>query len=196
MLFNAFMYKINIENIMKMITNADENIHNANILYNEGEFFAVSVTMEILFGENNYIVISRINKKLKGDDMRIEKIGAYRFIGFNSDGSGSPYLHKKILEAELFIKLETVIDIIQNYEKIYSFVESLEDIDSEKYAKYIKAASYGINGMYVDSDWPWHTHDFNFKIFELRKKKCIIFRKTYGENNMIMYVDTDGEIII
>jgi len=160
-----------------MIANADENIHNINILYDDGGFLTVSLTIEILFGENDRIIISRINEKLKGDDLRIEKIGAYEFIGFNSDGSGSPYLHKKILETELFLKLETVIDIIQNYEEIYSFVKSLEDIDSDKYTKYRKISKW-IWDDANDISWPWRAqHDFGFKFFERGKKKCIIFRK-------------------
>ena len=172
-------YDSNIQNITKIISGIDENINYVNILYNEGDFYTISATIDISFGENKGLIISRVNENLRGDDMRIEKLGGYRFIGFNSDFSGSPYLHKKILETELSIELKTVIDIIKNYDKIYSFVESLEDIDSEKYTNYRKAPDWSWGTYNVN--WPWGTHDFDFNFFEQGKKRSIIFRKDVTE---------------
>ena len=169
----------NVKNISEMIINNIDNNCSINILYDDGDFYTISATVEILFGESNKIVISRVNENLKGDDMRIEKIGSYRFIGFNSDYSGSPYLHKKVLESELSIELKSVIDIVNNYEKIYLFVESLEDIDSERYAGYKKTSDRPW-GTY-DVNWPWNMYDSNFNIFEQGGKKNIIFRKNVPE---------------
>jgi hypothetical protein len=168
MIIKVFMqknYDSNIQKIRKHL-NADRCIHAFNILYDEGDFFLVSATIEILLGENRKLVISRVDENLKGNDMRIERIGKYKFWGFKSSNALMSYLHKDIIEAELSIKLETVFDIIQNYEKIYSFVETLDDINSEEYQKYRKK----------DFNWPWGKHDFKFRVFKRKREEIIIFR--------------------
>jgi hypothetical protein len=165
-LFFPLMEVITSQNILLVSEKIKKfNATEVNILYNEGDLFDIQLAMEIYLPQNKKLIVEQVNSNLRGE-IKIRQIGGYRLFSYNSDGSRSPYLPKYILEDYAHLKVDNLLDIIGNYNSIYSFIETFDDIESQKY-KNINKINIG----------PWSANIFNIKIYNLKDKQGVFFKK-------------------
>jgi hypothetical protein len=141
------------------------DIENINSLYNEGNLLDIELVIEVCLSSNKKIVVNNVNFDLKGD-INIRQIGNYRVFSYNSDGSRSPYLPKYVLEKYADLNVDNLIEIINNYNNIYLFVETFDDIEDEKY-KNIDKIIIG----------PWAADFLNVRIYDLKEKQGIFLKR-------------------
>jgi hypothetical protein len=106
------------------------------IHYNEGDIFFIKLTISLELTNNRHLRVERVNGKLNGD-IRITEMGEYRIGSNNSDGTKSAYIHKKVIERYAGLHLNNLLDIIAEYDKIYTFIETIDDFDNYSALSYV-----------------------------------------------------------
>jgi hypothetical protein len=128
-----------------LVKDTNQCVESIRILYNEGDIFFIELAISLKLTNNRYLRVERVNEKLNGD-IRITEIGEYRIGSNNSNGTKSAYIHKKVIECYTGLNLNNLLDIITNYDKIYTFIETIDDSDNYSTLSYISFDSLiGVN---------------------------------------------------
>jgi hypothetical protein len=147
-----------------LIEKKEQCVESIRIHYNEGDIFSIELTISLELTNNRHLRVERVNGKL-GGDIRITEIGEYHIGSNNSDGTKSAYIHKKVIERHTGLNLNNLCDIIAAYDKIYTFIEAIDD--SDKYS----ASSYIVFDSLANTD-------SNIKVYDNENKniKSIFFK--------------------
>jgi hypothetical protein len=134
-------------------------VEKVEILYDSGIYY-MELTLEITFHDGKKLLLIRVNKEKRGN-IWLRRIGDYGIYAYSYStrhpGNEISYnaIYTGIIAKETGVQLNDVDDIIMHYNDIYNYVNSLEDINSEKYAHINK----------VWSAWAWNP-EWGFKIIE------------------------------
>jgi hypothetical protein len=163
----VIQYKI--KEIPQRLLGANSFIESASILFAEGYVFDVQLALKINLTKNRHLTVERMNENMSGN-IRITKIGNYIIGSYNSDESTSPYIHKNDIERNTGIILRNIIDILNNYDEIYSFVKTLNEYNLDKHkSEYL---SFDILTQFWDDTKIYENYKKNRKsVFMIRAMK-------------------------
>jgi methenyltetrahydromethanopterin cyclohydrolase len=149
-------------------------VKDVEVLFDHG-MFAMELVVLIGLDGGKKLVLTKVNTKLKGDIqlMRIDKyaVTVYYDRMIESGYGSRQMLPVKFIAEETEKPLDSVNDIIAHYDVIYTYIDSLEDEEAERYA-HINKSFY--------PDWAWD-EKWRFKKFKYDDTEIIPFKKEWCE---------------
>jgi len=139
--FSIFSY-IQDSNFERRIVNENDKVVSVKVLYNEEDIFQPELGIVITFKDNQWIYLSQVTKKQ--NRIEIHAVNGYRICYYirainEVDETRyyktlfyAPYI-ETMLRTELNMRFENLNHIIQNIDEIAAYMDSLEDITSEKF---------------------------------------------------------------
>jgi hypothetical protein len=117
-------------------------VASVKVLYNEEDIFQPELGIVITFKDNQWIFLSQVTKKQ--DRIEIRAVNGYRIcyyvrainevgeIRYYENMFYAPYI-ETMLRTELNMRFGNLNNIIQNIDEIVAYMDSLEDVTSEKF---------------------------------------------------------------
>ena len=139
-IYRQYYHKYIID-LEKRIVYENDNVVSAYVTYDIGDWTDIELSIFITFKDNQWIQVFNVTEEQ--DRIRILSVNDYMVFHYrrtiNAEGEElyntkfySPYIEYYLKEM-LDMKFENLNQIIQNFDKIAMFMDSVEDINSEKF---------------------------------------------------------------
>jgi len=135
-------WKKSIIDLETRIVRENSNVLSAYVLYDAEDMGPMELNILIIFKDNQWLNISNVT--VKQDEIKIVAVNGYRICHYSRrKDMENEFIYDKdlfyyprietILRNKLDMRFENINQIIQNFDRIVAYMDSLEDINSEKY---------------------------------------------------------------